>query len=69
MRVTKCPKCGTTALTRVIETFSFRVRGKRKVVPNVPRLRCTSCAEELFDQESNRIIDLYRVRRSTKGAA
>ena len=63
IEATTCPSCGERALARVVEPFTYTVCGREVTVPDVPRLRCSACAEELFDRESNRVIDAQRKKQ------
>ena len=66
MKITICPTCERETLIKVCEDYTVKVGSGVKRFPNVPRLRCTSCGEELFDRESNRVIDQYRGRRNRR---
>jgi YgiT-type zinc finger domain-containing protein len=67
MRVITCPNCGKRALRTVTGPVTFRVRGKSKTFPNVARLVCGACGEQLFDRDANRTLDAHRGKRRTRG--
>jgi YgiT-type zinc finger domain-containing protein len=69
MTVLTCPACGRRTLQRVVGALTFRVGTRRRTVPDVPRLRCSSCGEQVYDRESNRVLDAHRGRRRVHGAA
>ena len=69
MTITTCPSCERRALRRVVGPVTFKRRGRPMTVKDVPPLRCEACGEELFDQESNRVLDAARRKRGSRGAA
>jgi hypothetical protein len=48
---------------------TFEVDGRPKIIPDVPFWRCSECGEELFDRDSNRVLDPHRPRKGSKSAA
>ncbi len=63
MQLKKCPICGSPKIRRICEEFKATVQGKKMVIPNVERQKCSSCGEEFFDHASNEKLDAFRRKR------
>ena len=69
MTVLTCSTCGRRTLQRVVGALTFRAGTRRRTIRDVPRLGCSSCGEQVYDRESNRVLDAHRGRRRAHGAA
>jgi hypothetical protein len=60
----KCPTCGQKALIRVTSPFLLEEDGA--VMPELDRLQCQSCKEDLFDLYAMDQITQFRKRHPYK---
>jgi YgiT-type zinc finger domain-containing protein len=69
MKIATCPRCNRRSLRKADGPVTFRLGSRAITVPNVPRLRCSACGEQVFGPEANRVLDAYRRRSRSRRVA